>query len=170
MESELFFEIGTEELPPKFIATASEYLKNTFLAKMAERGLDTTKWQALALGTPRHLALVVKGMPEKQEDAIEELIGPPAKVAFAADGSLTKAALGFCKSKGVDPAGAYKAVTPKGEYLALKIERKGALLKDLIAPVLHETLHTMPAPKMMRWGDGVHQFVRPVHRLLAICF
>ncbi len=168
MSQELFFEIGTEELPPKFITKACDHLKNTFLAQMAEKGLDITGWQALALGTPRRLALVVSGMPEKQEDTVEELIGPPAKVAFDENGALTKAALGFCKSKGAKAETAYKAVTPKGEYLAIKIERKGQKIADLIGPALHETLHTMPAPKMMRWGDGVHQFVRPVHRLVAI--
>lgn len=168
MACELFFEIGTEELPPKFITKAREHLQTAFCQGMQDLGVETKDWQIVTFGTPRRLALSINGIPEKQADAVEELIGPPAKAAFDADGQPTKVALGFCKSKGVDPASAYKATTAKGEYLAVKIERKGQALKDMVAPVLHKTLHTMPAPKMMRWGDGVHQFVRPIHNMVAL--
>ncbi len=50
--------------------------------------------------------------------ALSQVRGPPAKAAFGADGSPTKALQGFCKKAGVDPSSVVVEADAKGvEYV-----------------------------------------------------
>ncbi len=171
MPKTLLLEIGTEELPSSFVDAA--------LAAMP--GLVRTKLEALrlahgdihALGTPRRLALVVKGLSEKQPDLDEEAIGPPETAAYK-DGKPTKAAEAFAAKLGVGVDAlsiVEKAASGKqkaGRYVVGRKQEKGRDARELVGKALADVCAEIPFRKSMRWGDGDATFGRPVQWLVAL--
>jgi glycyl-tRNA synthetase beta chain len=163
---DLLLEIGAEELPASFVAPALEDLRRVVTTRLADARLS--HGEVRTYGTPRRLALLVRGVADKSEDVTREVTGPSLKAAFDKDGKPTKAAEKFAESLGkrVDELG--KAVTPKGEYLAAKVEEKGKPAFELLQEVLHAAVHGINFPKSMRWGDVELAFARPVQWLVAL--
>ena len=120
-------------------------------------------------GTPRRLAVFVTGLRDKQDDISTEVSGPPAKIAFDADGKPTGAAIGFAKKQGIDPADLKIQKTDKGDYCVGRKEVKGRPAKDVLAEQLPETIAAIRFPKSMRWvtGGGM-TFARPIRMILAL--
>ena len=165
MARDLLLEIGTEEIPAAFFPTAIEDLRNNIL-----KGLDAarlTHGAARIYGTPRRLAVLIEGVLEAQPDVTREEIGPPAKVAFDANGQPTKAALNFAEKVGVPVDKLSRKQQPKGEYLAATVEEKGRPALEVLPQLLHDAIANIPWRKSMRWGANDAQFARPVHWLLA---
>jgi glycyl-tRNA synthetase beta chain len=105
------------------------------------------------------------------------VVGPPVSAAFAPDGSLTRAALGFAQKNGVDPARLERGVADaagqggarkKGEYLVAVREVAGRDAAEVLPALLEELIPAIPWPKSMRWAYTEHAFVRPVHWLVAL--
>lgn len=165
MARDLLLEIGTEEIPAAFFPTAIEDLKNLIV-----KGLDVARLShgaARIYGTPRRLAVLIEGVLEAQPDVTREEIGPPAKVAFDANGQPTKAALNFAEKVGASVDKLSRKQQPKGEYLAATVEEKGRPALEVLPQLLHDAVANIPWRKSMRWGAGDAQFARPVHWLLA---
>lgn len=158
---DLLFELGTEELPPKSLLTLQGALKQNVEAGLAEA--DLAHGAVIAYATPRRLALAVRDLARRQPDKTVEKRGPAVQAAFAADGTPTKAALGFAGGCGttVDRLGRFK--TDKGEWLVYREAIKGAPAETLIPDILRKALTALPTPKRMRWGAFSTEFVRPVH-------
>lgn len=95
MRRDLLFEIGTEELPARFIEPALESLKNYTLTKL--NTLEIPFEDLKVAGTCRRLTLFLKGLAEKQKDKEEEILGPSLKVALDEQGNFTQALIGFAK-------------------------------------------------------------------------
>ncbi|MGB3212696.1 MAG: glycine--tRNA ligase subunit beta [Desulforhopalus sp.] len=163
---DLLFEIGTEEIPAGFLEPALSQLEKRFAGKAKD--LKITHGSIRVLGTPRRLALIVCDVNEKQEDIREELLGPSKKAAFDADGQLTKAAIGFARSKGVDVSDLKVVETPKGDYLMLVREVKGEETLHLLPEVLQSIILDLTFPKSMRWGANQHAFARPIQWIVAL--
>lgn len=166
MAETLLLEIGTEELPASFVAAGVEALPGLLSAKLAELRLAHGK--ILAAGTPRRLAVWADDVATEQPDLDEEVLGPPARVAFDAEGKPTKAALAFAQKLGVDASALGKVSTDKGEYLAGRKREKGAPARELLPQALAEICQKIPFRKSMRWSDGETAFGRPVRWLLAL--
>ena len=166
MEQELFFEIGTEEIPAGYIMPALNSIKQLLKDKLDGLSLAFTGIQGTA--TPRRLAIQVQGLADRQPDRYEEILGPPKKAAFDADNRPTKAAEGFAKSRGTTIDALKIVATPKGEYIMLPVETKGQPTKDLLQNLLPELITEIPFPKSMRWGSGRTSFARPIQWLLTI--
>lgn len=162
----LLFEIGTEEIPAGYIEPAMAQLKENFSAKLklANIGFGTMK----AMATPRRLALIVEDLAERQEDISEELIGPSVKAGYDQEGKLTKAALGFAKSKGADPGELKVVNTDKGEYLMITRESEGKNVPELLPDMLQQLINSVTFPKSMRWGSNSLTFARPIQWLVAL--
>jgi glycyl-tRNA synthetase beta chain len=164
---ELLLEIGTEEIP-------SDYLENGLAALrgLAESYLRDKRIRVEAAlhtyGTPRRLVLIGKALADKQEDALQEMTGPPKSAAFDEKGNPTKAALGFAKRQGVSVDELQVLETPKGEYLYLKRKMPGRLTIDILSGVLPELIAHIPWPKSMRWESKGFSFVRPIHWVVAL--
>lgn len=164
--SELLFEIGTEEIPAGYIQPALA----TIAAEAAKKlqALNLAFGTIQTYGTPRRLTLVVKDLQDKQEDCRVEHVGPSTKAGFDASGQLTKAAIGFARSKGLSPEELKVVATAKGEYLMAVEDVKGqtaaALLPDLLTSLLRELVF----PKSMRWADSMLTFARPIQWLLGL--
>ena len=100
MPADIIFEIGTEEIPARFIPSALERMKEDFSVLLNEQGISFKT--AESYGTPRRLLLYVKDAAEKQAEKSVEVIGPAKAVAYDKDGAPTKAAIGFAKGQGID--------------------------------------------------------------------
>jgi glycyl-tRNA synthetase beta chain len=117
--------------------------------------------------SPRRLAVMASGIAASQADVVEQVTGPSVNVAYK-DGQPTPAAHAFAKKAGVDVAQLEKVTTPKGEYLAAKITKKGREAAEILADGLPKELSTIYWPKNMYWQKPNERFVRPVRWLVAM--
>lgn len=159
-------EIGTEEIPAGLIAPAYNYLKEKFISLLESNNIAYES--IVSDGTPRRLFVYIKGLPEKQDDREEIVLGPPASIAFEKNGGLTKAGQGFARSKGIDEKDISRATTEKGDYLKGIKKIKGIHVKDFILKNIVEIITNTPFKKSMKWGDKTFKFARPVHSFLSI--
>lgn len=167
MSRDLVFEIGVEELPSSYVPPALEQLE-----REAREGLDALRLSFASVksyGTPRRLALEVKGLADRQPDHEEEAVGPATRVAFDAEGKPTKALLGFCAGKGVAPDAVRTVKTSKGEYVSVTVKHVGQPAIDVLPALLGAIAPRLQFPKSMRWlSDGDVRFARPVRWLLCL--
>ncbi len=119
------------------------------------------------LDTPRRLAVIAPGIPASQPDITEQVNGPSAHVAYK-DGQPTPAAHAFAKKVGVDVGRLEKVSTPKGEYLAATVTRKGRGSAEILAETLPKEISSLYWPKNMYWRKRGQLFVRPVRWLVAM--
>ncbi|PLX68179.1 MAG: glycine--tRNA ligase subunit beta [Denitrovibrio sp.] len=163
---DFLLEIGSEEIPAGFISGACEYLKKEFNKKLTDAGIGFQNIESD--GTPRRLYVNIEGLDENQSDKEETIMGPPAAVAFDADGNLTKAGSGFAKSKGLAEDSLTKVETERGVYLSGVKKTKGVPTRDFIQAILVDVITSIPFRKSMHWGDKSFRFARPVHWFVSI--
>ena len=168
MAKEFLLEIGTEEIPSGFINPALEKMKELFSALAATGRVAIEDGQVQSFGTPRRLVLHVPQLAERQQDISKEVVGPPKKVAFDAEGKPTKAALVFAEKNGVPVDALGTKSTDKGEYLVARIDEKGGDTAEWLRQALPGFILSIPFPKTMRWMDKDIRFARPIHWLLAL--
>ena len=162
MTSELLLEIGTEEIPAGYLAEGLAQWRQLVETCLSENRIDVAG-TVEALGTPRRLVLIGKGISERQADLVREITGPPKSVAFDGEGKPTRAALGFAQKQGV-PVEALQCIqTDKGEYLYVKLQIPGRPTSEILAEVLPGLIGAISWPKSMRWASVGFPFVRPIH-------
>jgi glycyl-tRNA synthetase beta chain len=164
---EFLLEIGTEEIPSRFINPALEKMKELFTALLAS-GRVGSRGDLRAFGTPRRLVLYCPDVDERQADISKEAVGPPKKVAFDAEGKPTKAATVFAEKSGVPVHALTFKSTEKGEYVVAWIDEKGGDTADWLKQALPGFILSIPFPKTMRWMDSDIRFARPIHWVLAL--
>jgi len=164
---DLLFEIGVEELPGGYVPPALDQLERA--ARDGLAGLRLAFGDLCSYGTPRRLTLFVNDLAARQADFDEEAMGPAVKVAFGPDGAPTRALLGFCQGKGVDPAKVRRVETAKGEYVAVTVHHVGKPAIEVLPAMLSALPGKLGFPKSMRWlpGDDA-RFARPVRWLVAL--
>ncbi len=167
MGKEFLLEIGTEEIPSRFINPAIEKMMELFGALLSS-GRVAFRGDIKAFGTPRRLVLYVPDMNERQADISKEVTGPPRKVAFDAGGNPTKAALVFAEKNGIPVSALTFKTTEKGEYVVARLDEKGGETAEWLKQVLSGFVLSIPFPKTMRWMNKDIRFARPIHWLLAI--
>jgi len=163
---DLLLEIGTEELPARFLAPATEHLATALPALLDDLRLSHGAVSSEA--TPRRLVVSVKDVAARQTDHEEEVHGPRAEAAWDASGALTKAGQGFLRGKGLDEKDAYKAETKKGTVLAARVRETGKDARDVLPARIESLIAHIPFAKSMRWTDGKETFGRPVRWLLSL--
>ena len=167
MAKEFLLEIGTEEIPSRFINPALEKMKELLIQLLAS-GRVGSSGEIKTYGTPRRLVLHVPELDEQQADMSKEVLGPPKKIAFDADGKPTKAALVFAEKNNVTVDALGIKATDKGEYVVARIDEKGGDTAVWLGQVLPGFILSIPFPKSMRWMDKDIRFARPIHWVLAI--
>ncbi len=167
MSKEFLLEIGTEEIPSRFLEPALEKMKELFGALLATGRVASTG-EIKALGTPRRLVLYATALSEQQQDVSKEVVGPPKKIAFDAEGRPTKAALVFAEKNRIPVESLTVKTTDKGEYLAARIEEKGGDTAEWLKQAMPGFILSIPFPKTMRWMDKDIRFARPIHWILAL--
>lgn len=166
MTMDLLVEIGTEELPARFVDAALEQIKESAEKQLGE--LRLTYERLDVMGTPRRLALLVYGLPSQQDDLIREMKGPSAKVAFDETGAPTKAALGFARGQKVSVDELEVRETDQGAYVFAVAREAGRPTADVLTEWLPQLVTGVHFPKSMRWGDGSLRFGRPVRWIVAL--
>jgi glycyl-tRNA synthetase beta chain len=163
---DFLLEIGCEEIPARMIGAASRELRERVSSLLQRERLEASGTIS-HLDTPRRLAVLVSGLPAAQPDLTEQVNGPSAHVAYK-DGQPTPAAHAFAKKVGVDVGKLEKISTPKGEYLAATVTRKGRSASEILAETLPKEISTLYWPKNMYWRKRGELFVRPVRWLVAM--
>ncbi len=159
-------EIGTEEIPAKFMPGTLKQLRENAEQKLEERRLKYEKIRVM--GTPRRLSLMIEGLAEKEEDLREEVRGPAKKAAFDPMGNFTKAAEGFARSQGVPVESLVIKETGNGEYLFALREVKGKPTAQVLPEIVPQLITSLSFPKPMRWGNKEMRFARPIRWLVSL--
>jgi len=158
---ELLLELFSEEIPARMQQRATEELKRLVTSELQAHGLATG--EARAFATPRRLALVVRDIPPRSPDQVEERKGPRVNAP-------EQAIQGFLKAAGLASIGEASVVSDpkKGDYYVARIERPGRSAYEVIAEVIPQVLRRFSWPKSMRWGWQTFTWVRPLHGIVCL--
>ncbi|SDL20092.1 glycyl-tRNA synthetase beta chain [Maridesulfovibrio ferrireducens] len=165
--ADFILEIGIEEMPARFVPRLGEDIKNIFSDLLKEHMIDFAEVAAFA--TPRRLSVFVTDIALDQRKVEEEVSGPPARIAYDADGKPTKACDGFVKSQGIKPEDIYLIKTDKGDYLGAKKTVGGAATVSILPEMCITAIKKLSFPKKMKWGSLEFTFGRPLRWLLCLC-
>ena len=164
---DLLFELGVEEMPAKNLRHISSAFRNSVVEMLKQEGLNYKVIDVFF--TPRRIALIIHELSASQKDKLVVKLGPNVEMAYnEEDGTPTNAALGFAKSCGVKFAELTIKETPKGNKLSFICEKKGKIVSEIMPDIIAKSLRKLPLPKMMRWGYGDIQFIRPVQWVILM--
>ncbi len=191
MKGELLLEVRAEEIPARMLPGAMQELGTRLFEELMARGLSPTSLDTAF--TPRRLVLILRGLPNKEKDRLEEVLGPPVKNAFDAEGKPTAAVGAFAKKCEVAESDLRIVEAAKGkigrtvrtfaeqltqlsaanasgggEYLAATKSIIGRETVALLSELLPKILIALTWQKTMRWGAGTGPWVRPVHGVVAL--
>ncbi len=166
MNKNLLFEIGTEEIPARFIADTKKQMINYLGENLKKLKLGYEKIEIKC--TPRRFAIFIYSLDQMQPDSEESFKGPSKKIAYDADGNLSKALTGFLKSKGALTEDLYFKASGKDEYAYVDVKSKGSHTQDLLKELFEGMIRSITFPKSMRWGGKDLKFVRPIRWLVCL--
>ncbi|WP_337159363.1 glycine--tRNA ligase subunit beta [Pseudomonas putida] len=155
-------ELGTEELPPKALASLGDAFLAGIEKGLQAAGLNYTGKQVYA--APRRLAVLIRQLDVQQPDRSINIDGPPRQAAFDVEGNPTQAALGFAKKCGVDLA----EIDQSGAKLRFSQHIPGKATASLLPTIVEDSLNDLPIPKRMHWGASREEFVRPTQWLVML--
>ena len=164
--AEFILEIGTEEMPARFVPKLAAELKQSFAKLLGEAMVEYG--DVVTYATPRRITAQVTDIAEAQRQEEETVTGPPTRIAYDEEGNLTKAGAGFAKTQGVSEDALFKMETGKGEYLAAKKVVGGGKTVDILPGICIKSIESLSFPKKMSWGDYDFTFGRPLRWLLAL--
>jgi len=165
---DFLFEIGLEEVPARMIAAAEAELHRRIVSLLSRESLIPKDAQATSYSTPRRLAVIVRGVFDKQSDSSAKILGPAVKIAYK-DGVPGPAAEAFARKNGLAVTELKIETTPKGDYLVAETETKGKSAAEVIAAELPKEIAAIYWAKNMYWRAGSpERFVRPIRWLLAL--
>jgi len=162
MEATLLVELLTEELPPKSLSKLGQAFADEVFNGLVQHQLklrDFAGWRIFT--TPRRLAVLIPGVMDVADDRKSEVSGPSITAA-------PQAIAGFAKKHGLDVNLLEQRDTSKGKVFVANLTIRGVALNGVLANIVGDALKKLPIPKVMRWGSGEAQFVRPVHGLVMM--
>lgn len=160
------FEILTEELPPKALPQLEQAFAEQVIDGIKNAELEFSHYQSFA--TPRRLAILIADLNWQQPTRKIERRGPALQAAFDQNGQPTKAALGFAESCAVAFDQLKTVKTDKGEWLYHQAEEPGKTVAELLPNIVQQALNKLPIPKLMHWGNGEFNFIRPAHNIVMM--
>ena len=155
-------EVGTEELPYKFIPQAIEQLNNGFTTFLNDNKVKFDDIKVYA--TPRRLAVIIEGLDEKTADEVKIVKGPIKNVAFDENGNLTKAGEGFARKNNLSAEDLYV----EDNYVHAKIVIKGMSIAELLQENVPSIFMKLQGAHFMRWGYNDEKFSRPIKWIVSI--
>lgn len=159
-------EIGSEELPARFLPVEEAELHSRFTAALNEVGIVHDGIHVMT--TPRRAVVMVGGVQPLQKEKEEVVTGPPVRAAYDAEGKPSRALEGFARTNGVPLEKIFTVQTEKGEYVAVRKRTGGALAADLLAEICPAIIAALPFAKRMRWGSNTFAYARPLRWILAL--
>ncbi|GIK29386.1 MAG: glycine--tRNA ligase subunit beta [Anaerolineae bacterium] len=164
--ADVLIELGIEELPAQDVDDAQAQLEQSASRLFEELRLANDGVRVMA--TPRRLVIHARGVQPVQPNQTTIEKGPPAERAFNADGTPTKAAEGFARSRGIDVSALTVEDVDGGKYVMARVERKGRPAIDVLAEALPAFVGAIKFPKSMRWNETNQAFSRPLRWILAL--
>ncbi len=164
----LLVELLTEELPPKSLARLAEAFRKALTEDLQQEGFLAADSASRAYATPRRLAVQITKTLSQSPDKALEIQGPSVKAGLDKDGKPTPALAGFAKKNGIAVEALVQIESAKGTVFACRKTATGSALQTSLATKVEAALKKLPVAKMMRWGDGDAEFVRPVHGLIML--
>ena len=170
----MLLELQTEELPPRALKTLAEAFAAGVERGLRERGLLAAASRTTPFGSPRRLALHITEVAARSPDTPFRQKLVPLAIGIDAGGNATPALLKKLSSLGanVDHRQLAREHDGKQEVLVYAGVKPGIALATGLQDSLHEAIDKLPIPKVMSYqlADGATtvQFVRPVHRLVAL--
>ncbi|NJL53627.1 MAG: glycine--tRNA ligase subunit beta [Hydrococcus sp. SU_1_0] len=158
-------EVGTEELPADFVSSAIAQWQTKIPDSLSAQFLDPVTLEYY--GTPRRLAVLIKGIPDHQADREELIKGPPVRAAFK-DGQPTQAAAGFVRKQGMTLEDLEIRDTDKGEFVFIQKQIPGRQTPEILPELCLQWITGLEGKRFMRWGDGDFRFPRPIRWLVAL--
>jgi glycyl-tRNA synthetase beta chain len=166
--STLLIELLTEELPPKALARLGRAFGEALTADLERDDLLGNESEMRWFATPRRLAVQITHVRDIAPDRAVELAGPSVKAGLDAKGNATAALQGFARKNGVPVETLEQRDTPKGKIFVYRALATGTRLETNMDLKVADALKALPIPKLMRWGAGDAEFVRPVHGLVMM--
>lgn len=163
--SSFLLEVGTEELPASFVSNAVEQWRSLIPQSLDSFALKYDKISVYA--TPRRLAVLIAGLPERQADRQEEVKGPPAQAAFK-NGQPTQAAIGFARKQDIDIGQLEVKQTDKGDFVFVNKTIIGRSTAEILQELVPQWIFSLEGKRFMRWGSGDVRFPRPIRWLVAL--
>ena len=163
--ADYFFELLTEEIPAWMHDAAAATLTERLGKLASDLGCPGTDDAIVVATTPRRIAFVVKGLPLRESDRDQEVKGPPKKSAYDADGNPTQALQGFLRKQG---ATLDDVVATDDAYVMVRKRVTGRETGVMLQERIPEIVMSLRWPKMMRWGNGEHSYIRPVHSVISL--
>ncbi len=163
MSRDILLEIGTEEMPAKFMPGIVEEIRELAATKLKDAKISFEKITVYA--TPRRMTFIAEKAAETQADEQVKKRGPSIKAAFDEAGNPTKAVCGFARGMHMDPA----ELSRDGEYVWAEMTVKGKPVTEVLPGLFKEFITSMTFPKSMRWGEEEMRFVRPIRWIVALC-
>jgi glycyl-tRNA synthetase beta chain len=157
----LLVELLTEELPPRSLEALARAFRDALTHALESAGLRTSESGSRFFATPRRLAVAVSQVRAAASLSRDRVLGPSAKAP-------AEAVAGFARKHGATVEQLARVDTPKGPVYALERTLPGAVLAEVLAAKVEAALKALPVTKLMRWGAGEAQFVRPVHGLVML--
>lgn len=159
-------EIGSEELPSRFLAPEEGELASRFSGALDEAGLEHGALRVMS--TPRRAVVIVENLNPVQVEREEVVSGPPVRVAYDAEGKPTRALEGFVRTSACALEDVFRVETDKGEYVAVRKRTGGAPAAGLLAEICPAVITALSFQKRMRWGAYSLAYARPLRWILAL--
>ncbi len=166
MPRDLLLEIGSDEIPARYLPLAITELKDRARAALEDSRLGFDK--ICAYGTPRRLALFVTELNETGKDAVFKVRGPSQKVSYDPEGNPTKALLGFARSLGIDHKSVTVESTGAAQYVYGNKYEKGRPASQVLQEAFPKVIMGMDCPHPMRWGSQNWHWYRPIRWLSCL--
>jgi glycyl-tRNA synthetase beta chain len=158
---EYFFELLTEEIPAWMLPHPQ--LEARLVEIAAQLGAPQANAVAVNASS-RRISFVLRELPEKRDDQVQEVKGPPKSAAYK-DGNPTPALLGFLKKKGVTLE---DLIEKDDAYVWIRETVRGRATSEILAELIPDVVQSLRWPKMMRWGTGEHSYIRPIHSIVSV--
>lgn len=163
--STFVLEIGTEELPARFLKGEEQELQLRFKQALSDYSIEYESIRVMS--TPRRAVVILNGVNPVQLEKEEEISGPPSRIAYV-NGEPTKALEGFLRTNSISLDSVYTVMTEKGEYIAARKHTGGAPVSALLAQICPEIISSIPFAKRMKWGNQTFAYARPLRWILAL--
>jgi glycyl-tRNA synthetase beta chain len=166
MNQDLLFEIGSDEIPARYLLPAIKGIRERTAEALekARLGFDCVE----SYGTPRRLVVYVKGLAPRSTDITTKVRGPSKKAAFDSESKPTRALLGFSRSLGIDPSDAVIEEESGGEYIYGFKHESGRPVEEILPEILPSVVMGMDCPHPLRWGEGDWRWYRPIRWLVCL--
>lgn len=165
-DKDFLLEVGCEEIPSRFIPGALEQFRDQITQLLAGARLDHGEVEAW--GTPRRFVTLVRSLADKQEDLVEKIKGPPAKMAYDDQGEPGKALQGFMRTQGVDLQQIEIEEIKGTRYVFACKEIAGRPGMEILPALLTRLLEGISFPRPMYWYSKEVRFARPIRWLLTL--